>query len=121
MCKNLIITHKTKQDIDYAITQSNTYKEFENLLKAMDYELIYRSGKLSIRKEPYKKNIRVARAFGDDYTVEQIKARIKTEKAIKLPFPEKRLNRIYIYKREYKKQEKSKKELRHYIYIIVTY
>ena len=73
---------QTKQDINYAITQSNTYKEFENLLKAMNYELIYRAGKLSIRRDPYTKNIRVARAFGDDYTVEQIKARIKTEKAM---------------------------------------
>ena len=41
---------QTKQDIDYAITQSNTYKEFENLMKAMDYELIYR-----VRKIEYKK------------------------------------------------------------------
>ena len=74
----------------------------------MDYELIYRAGKLSIRKDPYTKNIRVARAFGDDYTVEQIKARIKTEKAIKLPFPEKRLNRIYIYKGNIRNKKKAK-------------
>lgn len=86
---------QTKQDIDYAITQSNTYKEFENLMKAMDYELIYRAGKLSIRKEPYKKNIRVARAFGDDYELDRIKLRIKTEKAIKVPFPEMRSKKIY--------------------------
>lgn len=86
---------QTKQDIDYAITQSNTYREFENLMKAMDYELIYRAGKLSIRKEPYKKNIRVARAFGDDYELDRIKLRIKTEKAIKVPFPEMRSKKIY--------------------------
>lgn len=99
---------QTKQDIDYAITQSNTYKEFENLLKAMDYELIYRAGKLSIRKEPYKKNIRVARAFGDDYTVEKMKTRIKTEKAIKVPFPEMRSKRIYIYKGKIRNKKKAK-------------
>ena len=86
---------QTKQDIDYAITQSNTYREFENLMKAMDYELIYRTGKLSIRKEPYKKNIRIARAFGDDYELDRIKLRIKTEKAIKVPFPEMRSKKIY--------------------------
>lgn len=86
---------QTKQDIDYAITQSNSYREFENLMKAMDYELIYRAGKLSIRKEPYKKNIRVARAFGDDYELDRIKLRIKTEKAIKVPFPEMRSKKIY--------------------------
>ncbi len=99
---------QTKQDIDYAITQSNTYKEFENLLKVMDYELIYRAGKLSIRKEPYKKNIRVARAFGDDYTVEKMKTRIKTEKAIKVPFPEMRSKRIYIYKGKIRNKKKAK-------------
>ena len=86
---------QTKQDIDYAITQSNSYREFENLMKAMDYELIYRAGKLSIRKEPYKKNIRIARAYGDDYEIDRIKARIKTENAIKVPFPEMRSKKVY--------------------------
>lgn len=86
---------QTKQDIDYAITQSNTYKEFENLMRAMDYELIYRAGKLSIRKEPYKKNIRIARAYGDDYEIDRIKTRIKTENAIKVPFPEMRSKKVY--------------------------
>lgn len=99
---------QTKQDIDYAITQSNTYKEFENLLKAMDYELIYRAGKLSIRKEPYRKNIRIARAFGDDYTVDKIKSRIKTEKAVKVPFPEMRSKRIYKYKGKIRNRKKAK-------------
>ena len=60
-CKNYFEKsnyHTTaKQDIDYAIAQTDTYKEFENLMKKMNYELIYRAGKLSIRKEPYKKNI----------------------------------------------------------------
>ena len=56
----------TKQDIDYAITQTDSYKEFENLMKKMNYELIYRAGKLSVRKEPYKRNIRVARTFGEE-------------------------------------------------------
>jgi len=73
---------QTKQDIDYAITQSNTYKEFEKLLKAMEYELIYRAGKLSIKKVPFKKNIRIERAFGENYTLEKIKVRIKSEKAL---------------------------------------
>lgn len=99
---------QTKQDIDYAITQSNNYKEFENLLKAMDYELIYRAGKLSIRKEPYRKNIRIARAFGDDYTVDKIKSRIKTEKAVKVPFPEMRSKKMYKYKGKIRNRKKAK-------------
>lgn len=115
---------QTKQDIDYAITQSNTYKEFENLLKAMDYELIYRAGKLSIRKDPYKKNIRVARAFGDDYTVDRIKARIKTEKAIKVPFPEMRSKKIYRYKGKIKDRKKAtgiKALYLYYCYLLKIY
>lgn len=115
---------QTKQDIDYAITQSNTYKEFENLLKAMDYELIYRAGKLSIRKDPYKKNIRVARAFGEEYTVERIKARIKTEKAIKVPFPEMRSKRIYKYKGKIKNRKKAtgiKALYLYYCYLLKIY
>lgn len=86
-----------KQDIDYAIAQTDNYKEFENLLKKMGYELIYRAGKLSIRKEPYRRNIRIARAFGEDYTVVRIKERIRIEKATKVPFPEKRTRKKYYY------------------------
>ncbi len=69
----------TKADIDRAILQANSYRDFENILRASNYELIYRAGKLSVRKSPYKKNIRVHRAFGEDYTREVIENRIKTE------------------------------------------
>ncbi len=99
---------KAKQDIDYAITQTDNYKEFETLMKKMNYELIYRAGKLSIRKEPYKRNIRIARAFGDNYTVARIKERIKTEKAIvKVPFPEARAKKYYCKKSMIKNRPKT--------------
>ena len=115
---------QAKQDIDYAITQSNTYREFENLLKAMDYELIYRAGKLSIRKEPYKKNIRISRAFGDDYAIDKIKSRIKTEKAIKLPFPEMRSKKIYRSKLKIRNRKKAtgiKALYLYYCYLLKIY
>ena len=115
---------QAKQDIDYAITQSNTYREFENLLKAMDYELIYRAGKLSIRKEPYKKNIRISRAFGDDYAIDKIKSRIKTEKAVKLPFPEMRSKKIYRSKFKIKNRKKAtgiKALYLYYCYLLKIY
>lgn len=87
---------RAKQDIDFAILQTDNYKEFEKLMIAMNYELIYRkAGSLSIRKAPYTRNIRIARAFGEDYTVESIKKRIKTEKGIKVPFPEIRTKKFY--------------------------
>lgn len=79
---------RTKQDIDRAIEQAYSYQDFENLLKAMDYKLTYRAGILSICKEPYKRNIRISRSFGIDYTKEKIEERIKQTDPIRVPFIE---------------------------------
>ena len=46
-----------KNDLDRAIGMATSYYGFEDLMKAMDYELIYRGNKLSIKRSPYKKNI----------------------------------------------------------------
>ncbi len=65
-----------KEDIDYAIAHSYTLKDFQKILVSMGYNYYYRAEKLSVRKEPYKRNIRVERAFGEDYSLENIKRRI---------------------------------------------
>ena len=65
-----------KEDIDYAIKHSYTLKQFQQMLVAMGYNYYYRAEKLSVRREPYKRNIRVERAFGEDYSLENIKRRI---------------------------------------------
>lgn len=39
----------------------------------MGYKYYYRGGKLSIRKEPYKRNIRVERRFGEEYSMDNIR------------------------------------------------
>ena len=65
-----------KEDLDYAIKNSYSKKEFEQMLIAMGYNYSYRAGKLSIRREPYKRNIRVERAFGEEYSMEKIGNRI---------------------------------------------
>lgn len=65
-----------KEDLDYAIKNSYSKKEFEQMLIAMGYNYNYRAGKLSIRREPYKRNIRVERAFGEEYSMEKIRNRI---------------------------------------------
>ncbi len=65
-----------KEDIDYAIKHSYTTKEFHKLLSSMGYYYYYRAGKLTIRKEPYKRNIRVERTFGEEYSDENILQRI---------------------------------------------
>ena len=62
-----------KEDIDYAIKNSYSKKEFEQMLIAMGYNYNYRAGKLSIRREPYKRNIRVERRFGEDYSMDNIR------------------------------------------------
>lgn len=46
------------------------------MLVSMGYNYYYRADKLSVRREPYKRNIRVERAFGEDYSLENIKRRI---------------------------------------------
>lgn len=42
----------------------------------MGYNYYYRAEKLSVRREPYKRNIRVERAFGEEYSLENIERRI---------------------------------------------
>ncbi len=65
-----------KEDIDYAIKHSYTLKQFQQLLVSMGYNYYYRAGKLSVRREPHKRNIRVERAFGEEYSDENIIQRI---------------------------------------------
>ena len=66
----------TKEDIDYAIEHSWTYQEFIKKLKDMGYEVYFRANKISIRRYPYKRNIRIERAFGEEYSIENIKNKI---------------------------------------------
>ena len=65
-----------KEDLDYAIKHSYTQKEFHQYLSSMGYSYYYRANKLCIRREPYKRNIRVERAFGEEYSVESIRQKI---------------------------------------------
>lgn len=65
-----------KEDIEYAIKHSYTLKQFQQMLVSMGYNYCYRADKLSVRREPYKRNIRVERAFGEEYSLENIKRRI---------------------------------------------
>lgn len=66
----------TKEDIDYAIEHSWTYKEFIKRLKNMGYEVYFRANKISVRMYPHKRNIRIERAFGEDYSIENIQDKI---------------------------------------------
>lgn len=79
---------RAKRDLDFAIRQAFSYKEFIKIMNKMDYEVIERYEKLSIRHKNYKRNIRIERRFGEDYTIENIKSRILSEQDIRVPFIE---------------------------------
>lgn len=65
-----------KEDIDYAIEHSWSYKEFLKRLKEMGYEVYFRANKISVRRYPHKRNIRIERAFGEEYSIENIQNKI---------------------------------------------
>ena len=73
---------KTKRDIDIAIAKSSNYKEFIEILSSMNYEVQNRYGKLSVRNLDYKRNIRIERYFGEEYSIDNIKSRILEEEYI---------------------------------------
>ena len=77
-----------KREIDLAIRQAYSYDDFIYLMKKLDYDVMVRAGKLSIRKKNYNRNIRIERRFGEDYTIENIKRRIIDEQAVRVPFIE---------------------------------
>ena len=65
-----------KEDLDYAIKHSYTLKDFEKMLVSMGYYYQFRAGNLSIRRYDTKRNIRVERRFGEEYSLDSIKSRI---------------------------------------------
>ncbi len=105
-----------KQDVDRAIAMAYSYKDFENIMIKMGYEITNRYGKLSIRRNPYKKNIRIERAFGNNYSIQMIEKRIETETALKVPFIE-----AYNPNNQKKNFEEHKKEKAHGIYGLYKY
>ncbi len=65
-----------KSDIDEAIKVAKKYQEFVDILSYKGY-YIKRSGNgMSISSPYYNRNIRLARVFGEDYTLDNIKSRI---------------------------------------------
>lgn len=106
-----------KEDIDYAIEHSWTYQEFIKKLKDMGYEVYFRANKISVRRYPYKRNIRIERAFGEEYSIENIKNKIYSrypsrEEVIKPKTYDKRL----FYKGSVKKLRKPKGIIALYYY-----
>ena len=117
-----------KDDIDYAIEQAYNYKDFIGIMMKMNYEVIDRSGKLSVRPFNRKRNIRIERAFGDDYTIKNINERIFNTESVRVPFPKVRTlsGRYKRYSRNKKIRNKRKMTgIRalyfHYCYLLKIY
>ena len=76
---------KIRNDIDETIKSVKKYSDFKLTLKAKGYE-IYDNGKYLTVKSPYfARNVRLNRAFGDDYFLNSIKERIYYKNKEKLP------------------------------------
>lgn len=65
-----------KADIDEAIKEATKYQEFVNLLAFKGYYIKKSNNVISVSTPYYNRNIRLARAFGEDYTFDNIKTRI---------------------------------------------
>lgn len=65
-----------KDSIDYAIANAKDYNEFIKILQDLDYIVTDKNETLSIRREPYKRNTRIERQFGEKYSKENIYKRI---------------------------------------------
>ena len=106
-----------KEDIDYAIEHTWSFQDFIKKLKDMGYDVYFRADKISVRRYPYKRNIRIERAFGEDYSIENIKSKICSryptrEEVIKPRTYDKKL----IYKGSMKKLRKPKGIIALYYY-----
>ena len=86
---------KTHKDVDLAIKQANNYQDFILLLNKQGYEVTNRYGKLSLRGKNYKRNIRIERQYGEEYSIERIQQRIQEEYPDPVPIDE---NEFYKYK-----------------------
>ena len=65
-----------KDSIDYAIENAKDYNEFIKILQDLGYVITDKNETLSIRRDPYKRNTRIERQFGNKYSKENIYKRI---------------------------------------------
>ena len=97
-----------KEDVDFAIKQAKNYEDFKRILNKMNYQIRVRANKLSLLKPPYKRNIRIERSFGEEYTIENIKDRIKNTIPKNIPFPEVKSKFVRYYNKSNYKRNKFK-------------
>lgn len=77
-----------KNDVDTAIRRSMTERQFFHALKEMGYEI--KTGKdISVRPQGKERFFRLARNFGEGYTIEGIRRRILAQTRPDRPVPQK--------------------------------
>ena len=116
----------TKEDVDFAIKQAYSYKNFETILKKMGYTITIRANKISLCRPPYKRNIRIERSFGMEYSIRNITERIMNSDMFKVPFLEEQRNHTrYTGKKQVIKIQFDRGSLYrlylHYCYILKVY
>ena len=86
-----------KDSIDYAIENAKDYNEFIKILQDLDYIVTDKNNTLSIRRDPYKRNTRIERQFGNKYSIENIYKRILETQPLfpYTPNPQSLLNRTF--------------------------
>ena len=124
-------TTLAKKDLDKAIAYSYSYSDFFETMQKMGYEIFERYGRISIRRDPYKRNIRIERAYGEFYTIENIKQRILREHSTRVPFLEYysafidlkkyKKRKLVLSKKHYKKVTGFKARYLRYVYLFRMY
>lgn len=113
-----------KRDLDLAIRQAYSYNDFEYLMKKLDYEIIYRANKISIKHKNYNRNIRIERRFGEEYSIDNIKRRIIEEDSVRVPFIEDYYRKVKYPFAKRHKQAKAKGFIAlyyHYCYLLKVF
>ncbi|MDD4509309.1 MAG: relaxase/mobilization nuclease domain-containing protein [Oscillospiraceae bacterium] len=78
-----------KNDVDTAIRQSMTERQFFHVLKEMGYEI--KTGKdISVKPQGKERFMRLTRNFGEDYSIEGIRRRILAQSRPERPMREQR-------------------------------
>lgn len=97
-----------KDSIDYAIENAKDYNEFIKILQDLGYVITDKNETLSIRRDPYKRNTRIERQFGNKYSKENIYKRILETQPL-YPYS---FNPMVLITRTYENYNKQKE--RHY-------
>ncbi len=109
-----------RSDIDNCIGKATNYTDFIKLLKEVGYEVKERANKLSIKRVDRKRNIRIERVFGSNYSISKIQERIQIEKS-PVEIHKKYYHKVYVPKCRYKRNLKRSKLQKLYITKSIEY